>query len=101
MITITFTDVNRGWAGSFLRALRDDWKEDVLERDSNKLKDEMLKLGLERERLEKRYAREEEELADLKRLHGISATQPVPGAAGQRSEDPEDPAAFTHRLRLQ
>ena len=39
-ITILYTHVDRIWAGTFLRALRDDWKDDVLEQDRNKLKDE-------------------------------------------------------------
>jgi capsular polysaccharide biosynthesis protein len=99
-ITISFSDVDRGWAGSFLRGLRDDWKEDVLERDANKLKDERYKLGIERKKLEDRFQREEEDLANLKRLHGVSATQPIPGAAGVRTEDPEYDRLQTSKVQL-
>lgn len=88
-ITISFTDIDRSWAGTLLKALRDDWKSDVLERDKNKLLDEREKLGNERENLEKRLHREETELANLKRTHGISATQPIPGVSEGRQEDPE------------
>lgn len=88
-ITLSYADVDRSWSGTLLRALRDDWKEDVLERDKNKLKDERQKLGNERENLEKRLERDLEELANLKRIHGISATQPIPGVSEGRSEDPE------------
>jgi capsular polysaccharide biosynthesis protein len=88
-ITILYADVDRGWAGTLLRGLRDDWREDVLERDRNKLKEERQKLGDERAKLEKRYLKEEEDLADLKRNAKISATQPIPGTAGVRNEDPE------------
>jgi capsular polysaccharide biosynthesis protein len=99
-ITILYADVDRGWSGSFLRALRDDWKEDVLERDENKLKDERAKLGAERDKLEKRFNKEEEELSDLKRTKGISATQPIPGSAGVRSEDPEYDRLQAHKVKL-
>ena len=89
-ITILYTHVDRIWAGTFLRALRDDWKDDVLEQDRNKLKDEKMRLGQERDKLEKQLEKEEQELADLKKEHGISATQPIPGAAsGLRAEDPD------------
>jgi hypothetical protein len=88
-ITISYTDVDRAWAGSFLTALRDDWKDDVLELDRNKLKDEMQRLGVERGKLEKQFLKEEEDLAELKRKNAISPTQPIPGAGGQRSEDPD------------
>ncbi|MFN0008289.1 MAG: hypothetical protein ACKVXR_10300 [Planctomycetota bacterium] len=88
-ITISYAHVDRGWSSTLLRGLRDDWREDVLERDKNKLKDERQKLGLERKNLEERFLKEEEELADLKRISKISATQPIPGTTGVRDEDPE------------
>lgn len=88
-ITISYAHVDRGWSATLLRGLRDDWREDVLERDKNKLKDERQKLGLERKNIEERFLREEEELANLKRISKISATQPIPGTTGVRNEDPE------------
>jgi len=99
-ITLSYADIDRSWAGNLLRALRDDWKEDVLERDKNKLMDERSKLGLERENLERNLQREEEDLANLKRTHGISATQPIPGVSEGRTEDPEFDRLQTAKNKL-
>lgn len=99
-ITILYAHVDRGWSSTLLRGLRDDWRSDVLERDKNKLIDERTKLGDERTSLEKRFHKEEEDLADLKRTSGISATQPIPGTAGVRNEDPEYDRLQGHKNRL-
>jgi capsular polysaccharide biosynthesis protein len=96
-ITITYTDLDRAWAGSFLKALRDDWKSDVLEQDRNKLKEEAKSLGTERDKLRTQYENEEEVLSKLKKGKGISAMQPIPGAASQHSEDPEYDRLQNHR----
>lgn len=88
-VTIEFAAVDRVWAELFLKRLRDDWVEDVLERDRNKVEAERSMLQEQRDELQKQYSKEEGELAELKLRHGISATQPIPGATGQRTEDPE------------
>jgi uncharacterized protein involved in exopolysaccharide biosynthesis len=88
-ITISFTDLDRVWAGTFLQALRDDWTDDVLDQDRRKLEDAKDRLGGERDKLERQFKKEEEELSDLKKENGISAMQPIPGAATQHGEDPD------------
>ncbi len=87
-VNIEYASVDPLWARTFLRALRDDWINDVLQRDRNKLADEKQKLFEEKQKLERQLLREEEAVTELKRKHGISATQPVPGSEGPRSEDP-------------
>jgi uncharacterized protein involved in exopolysaccharide biosynthesis len=96
-VTITYTDLDRAWAGEFLKALRDDWKDDVLERDRNKLKEEMRRLGSERDKLEAQFKKEEQDLSDLKRQHKISAIRPTPGTGNQQSADPEYDRLQTHK----
>ncbi|HEV8111390.1 MAG TPA: hypothetical protein VGR31_01315 [Planctomycetota bacterium] len=88
-ITITFTDLDRIWAGQFLKALRDDWKDDVLDQDRRKLEDAKDRLGSERDKLAGQFEAEENKLSDLKKINGISAMQPIPGAATQHGEDPD------------
>ena len=87
-VNVQYQDVDVQWAVVFLRALRDDWINDVLERDRNKVADEVKRLQGERETLEKQYTQEEEKLTELKRANAISATQPIPGSEGARGEDP-------------
>jgi capsular polysaccharide biosynthesis protein len=87
-VDVEFSDVQREWAADFLRALRNDWIQDVVQRDRRKSEDELSKLREARGRLESRLTREEEQLTDLLRSHGLSATQPAPGADASRSEDP-------------
>lgn len=87
-VNIEYSDVSVEWAADFLRALRNDWTSDVIERDRNKVQDELAKLNEVRRRLEKQYKREEQELTEVLRANGLSATQPVPGAVASRSEDP-------------
>ena len=88
-VTITYTDLDRVWCGRFLKALREDWKDDVLEQDRNKLKEEAKILNEERDKLRDKYEEEENALSELKRNSGISAMQPSPGSATQQGDDPE------------
>ena len=87
-VNIEYASVDVLWARTFLKALRDDWITDVLERDRNKLRDEKAKLYEDAQRLDREVQREEAAVTDLKRKYNLSATQPVPGASGTRSEDP-------------
>lgn len=87
-VTITYADVDRDWGVMFLRALREDWIQDVLEIDRNKVQDEAKKLQEEGSKLDKQIEQEEKTLTELKRLNGISPTQPIPGGEGLRGEDP-------------
>jgi len=87
-VNIEYSDVSVEWAVAFLRALRNDWITDVIERDRRKIEDELKKLNGSRTRIEKQYQREEQELTEVLRANGLSATQPVPGADTARTEDP-------------
>ncbi len=87
-VNIEYSNVNVDWAADFLRALRNDWTEDVIERDRRKSEDEVKKLNEARSRLEKQYQNEEAALTELLRENGLSATQPTPGADASRTEDP-------------
>jgi uncharacterized protein involved in exopolysaccharide biosynthesis len=87
-INIDYADVDGQWAKVFLGALRDDWTNDVLERDRNKLADEKERLLSEKQTLDKQQQKEEADVTEIKRANHISATQPIPGALGTRSEDP-------------
>jgi uncharacterized protein involved in exopolysaccharide biosynthesis len=87
-VNIEYSNVNVDWAADFLRALRNDWTEDVIERDRRKIEDEVKKLNDARTRLEKQYQNEEAVLTELLRRNGLSATQPTPGADASRTEDP-------------
>ncbi len=87
-VNIEYSDVSAEWAADFLRALRNDWITDVVDRDRRKIEDELKKLNGSRTRIEKQYQREEQELTEVLRANGLSATQPVPGADTARSEDP-------------
>lgn len=88
-VSIDYADVEREWALKFLRALRTDWIEDVLNRDIKKAEAEQQTLLEEKNKLEKELHREEESLADLRRKNNLSATQPVPGSDATRNEDPD------------
>ena len=99
-ITITYTDVDRVFAGDLLRALRDDWKEDVLQQDRNRLQDEKQRLGNEAEAQNARLAAEEEELSNIKRDSGLSAMQPVPGTSTNQTEDPHYNLLQKHRAEI-
>lgn len=87
-VTISYADVQPQWAVDFLRALREDWIHDVLERDRNKLDDERERLREQKQILEGQVKKEDDALTDLKREHGISATQPILGVQAPRDEHP-------------
>lgn len=86
-VNIEYASVDPLWARTFLRALREDWIQDVIDRDRNKLRDEKEKLFEAKQKLERELKRQEEEVTELKRKHNLSATQSVPGD-GARGEDP-------------
>jgi len=96
-ITLTYTDLNRGWAGTFLKALREDWTDDVLELDRKKLEEGVRRLGEERDKLLRNYEKEEDALADLKKRNGLSAMQSVPGTGILGGGDPEYDRLQAHK----
>ncbi len=87
-VNIEYSNVNPTWAVDFLRALRNDWTSDVIERDRNKVKEELATLRDARSRLDSQYKAAEEAYTEILRRHGLSATQPVPGQNATRTEDP-------------
>ncbi len=97
-VNIEYSSVDALWARTFLPALRDDWINDVLERDRNKLRDEKAKLLDEKVKLSKQLDTAENTLAELRRKNGLSATQPLPSADVTRNEDPVY-ARLQQRLR--
>lgn len=87
-VNIEYMNVERAWAIEYLRALRQDWIVDVVNRDRNKAQDEERRLLDERNKLEKQLKGEEAKLTELRRENDLSATQPTPGSNNTRSEDP-------------
>ena len=87
-VTIEYKHINPRKAHDFLKALRDAWTEDVIERGKNALIAEEQKLLDRKNELQRQYYRQEEALTELRRNYEISATQPVPGSSQRRNEDP-------------
>jgi len=93
-VNIEYADVSVEWAVDFLRALRNDWTLEVIDRDRRKVEDEAIRLNESRAQTERHYKREEQELTEVLRANDLSATQPMPGAGATRTED-----AVFERLR--
>ncbi|MBK7643980.1 MAG: hypothetical protein IPJ19_13180 [Planctomycetes bacterium] len=88
-VTIEYMHVNVKFAMDFLKALRDDWKQDVIDRDRNKVDNDAKVANEEVAALEVRLTGEEDALTRLYKDNKITTTQPIPGGSEQRSEDPE------------
>lgn len=99
-VSIKYADVEPQWAVDFLRALRDDWIVDVLQRDRAKLDDEIERMREAKKVLEQQLKKEEYELTDLRREYNISATQPLLGTAAAREEHPTYARLQATKLRL-
>lgn len=87
-VNLEYADVNVEWAVDFLRALRNDWTTDVIERDRRKVEDEAKRFNETRRKIEQRYRRDEQELTDLLTANQLSATQSVLDSGAARTEDP-------------
>lgn len=88
-VLIEYMDMDVKRAVEVLKALRDDWKQDVLDVERNKADDEAARLGEKVRQLELAIKTEEDTVSGLKQRNNISATQPIPGGRDQRAEDPE------------
>jgi capsular polysaccharide biosynthesis protein len=88
-VTIEYTHEKKLWAMQFLKALRDDWKKDVIDADKNRVEKEEQQLNESVAQLEGAIKDEEDALTNLYQRNNISATQPIPGGNDQRAEDPE------------
>ena len=87
-VSIEYANVNKDRAQQFLKALRQAWIEQVVERQRTRYDVEYRKLLERRAELEKDYLKETQLLSDLRSENDISPTQPTPGANQQRVEDP-------------
>ena len=99
-VTIEYRDINADRAQTFLRALRQAWIEQVVERERTRYDVEWRKL-LERESdLDKEHLKITRELTDLRAGNDISPTQPTPGANQVRVEDPKILRYETNQRRM-
>lgn len=87
-VTIEYRDVNRDRAQQFLKALRNAWIEQVVDRDRRRIDVEYTNLLNRKGELEKEWYKESQLRSQLRVNHQISPTQPTPGKNQQRNEDP-------------
>ncbi|HIG10454.1 MAG: hypothetical protein ABGY71_00835 [bacterium] len=100
-VSIEYRDVNRDRAQVFLKALRQAWIEQVVERDRTRVDIEYTTLLNRKGELEKEWHRESQRLSDLRIDHEISPTQPTPGQHQQRFEDPAIERFEGNKARLE
>jgi len=86
-VAISYRNVDKDYAQEFLKALRQAWIEQVVERQRQRYDLEYRKLLERRNELEKDYAKETRLRTDLRSENTISPTQPTPGANQARIED--------------
>jgi len=86
-VTISYLDVNKERAQEFLKALRDVWIKEVVERDRTRITVEYEKLLDRKSDLEKEWKKLQERRTVLRRDNDISPTQPAPGKGEARPED--------------
>jgi capsular polysaccharide biosynthesis protein len=88
-VTIEYTHADVHLAMEFLKAVRDDWRKDVLDRERNRAESDAARASEDVDALEKEHVKEEQALSRLYKDNRISATQPIPGGKDQRNEDPD------------
>ncbi len=84
-ITIEYSDTDR--AEQYLVALRDNWIDDVLRRDENRLRAERDSLKSDRNRLERLLEEERQALSQILKAHNLPPGQRY-GADRTQREDP-------------
>ncbi|MFT7670661.1 MAG: hypothetical protein ACI8X5_003372, partial [Planctomycetota bacterium] len=87
-VTIEYQNVNKDRAQQFLKALRQAWIEQVVERQRTRYDVEYQALLERRAEIDKEYLEESRQKSDLRSDNDISPTQPTPGSNQQRGEDP-------------
>jgi uncharacterized protein involved in exopolysaccharide biosynthesis len=87
-IRITYTDSDPQRAEQFCNRLRDAYTSEVVERFRNDARNVRDNYQNQLSIAQQLYRDKEKAAAELKRKHGLSATQQAPGRDGQRSENP-------------
>src|SRR4030095_16444187 len=77
-ITISYTDSDGERAEQFLNKLRDAYTAEVVERYRNNVRATRDSYQNDLLEAERTYREKESQLAELKKQHGVSATQPAP-----------------------
>jgi uncharacterized protein involved in exopolysaccharide biosynthesis len=88
-VTIEYRNVDKDRAQTFLKALRQAWIEQVVQREQSRHDIEYNKLLERAADLDKEYLKLTRQLTDLRTGNDISPTQPTPGVNQQRVEDPK------------
>jgi len=87
-ITIRYSDSDAQRAEQFTNRLRDAYTSEVVERFREEARGVRDSLQNQMAIAQYVYRDKEKEAAELKREHGLSATQQAPGDGGPRAEDP-------------
>ena len=87
-IKISYTDSDAQRAEQFTNRLRDAYTSEVVERFREEARGLRDTLQNQMALAQEVYRDKEKAAAELKRKHGLSATQQAPGAGRQRAEDP-------------
>jgi len=88
-VAIDYANVDANRAVEFLKALREDWKKDVVDADKNKVEDEANRLNEAVAQLDIARQQEDDAITRLCQRNKISALQTIPGGTERRSEDPD------------
>lgn len=87
-LDIQYVDNDAERAEIFLNHLRDSYTTEVLDRFRNDARAHRATLHNQFSEAQNKYKEKEKQAAELKKRHGLSATQQAPGSGRQRDEDP-------------
>ncbi|HVS11740.1 MAG TPA: Wzz/FepE/Etk N-terminal domain-containing protein [Planctomycetota bacterium] len=106
-LTIEYTGRDAQRATDFVNTLRQTYTNEVLERFRNTARSAQQALGQQLTQTELRLRDVERASTELKKEHGLSATQQAPGPGRQRDEDPlftqltqQEGSLYTARTKL-
>jgi len=88
-LVIDYADVDVDRAVEFVKALREDWKKDVVDADKNKVEDEAGRLNEAVAQIDIARQQEDDAITRLCQRNKISAEQIIPGGTERRAEDPD------------